>query len=47
LLDKGAVDARRRGVLCDAAGGRRGIEVTKQRAIQEILVVGFAILLMR
>jgi hypothetical protein len=46
LLDKGAIGARRRGVPCDAAGGGRGIEVTVRRAIQEILVVGFAILLL-
>lgn len=47
LLDKGAIGAE--SAACHvtrlAVGG--GVEVTERRAVQEILVVGFTILLMR
>ena len=47
MLDRETIGARRRGVPSDAAGVGRGIEMTERRAIQEMLVIGFAILLMR
>jgi hypothetical protein len=47
LLNMGTIGARRRGVLSGAAGGGRGIKTTERRAIPKILVIGFAIPLMR
>jgi hypothetical protein len=47
LLNIGAIGAQRRGVLSSAAGGGRGIKTTERSAIPKILVIGFAIPLMR
>jgi hypothetical protein len=47
LLDRETIGTRRRGMPSDATSGRRGIEMAEPRAIQEMLVIGFAIPLMR
>ena len=36
-----------RGVPSDATSGGRGVDITERRTIQGMLVIGFAILLMR
>jgi len=47
LLDSETIGTRRRGMPSDATSGGRGIEMAEPRAIQEMLVIGFAIPLMR
>ena len=47
LLDRETIGTRRRGMPSDATSGGRGIEMAEPRAIQGMLVIGFAIPLMR